>query len=597
MSIKKLPQHVINKLKAWEIVERPMAVVKELVENSLDAWATSLKVTIEKWGKKLIKIQDNGEWISKDDLLLTIERYATSKIAQMEDLEHIMSYGFRGEALASISEVSIFRIQTKTKDSPIWYELYRSGSHFQIKEIPFATEHGTIVIVEDLFHMIPVREKFLKSDTTERWYIRKLLHEYAMLHFEKQWTIIKDGKNNLTLQPATSVWERLLWLTKPSWSENLKEVAYKDEQLNLYGLVWDASLHFPTWQYVHIFVNERPVEDKLIKKALMQAYQRQIVPWSYPFACLFIDIDPSLVDVNVHPRKMEVKFLDPWSMFTRVKESVQSAIGATKVNYAAFTKTPVQSGWLTRQELTWLKDIWSFVKAWKNQTGTGWLTSMFDVSDFSTDSDRPQLLLDGDPIQIIGQLRSSYIVAQWVEDVYYIDQHAVAERIAFEKMKNQWKEEWFTQEVLLQPLSIQPPKDVDVDVLLPLVQTLGFDISWLSESTLVVYAVPRVFVNHQMDIELISQFIRPTAQSFHDAWKELSDDVQYEFFALMLDEIAWMKACKAAIKAWQSLNRLEMEQLLRDANTHISGMFVCQHGRPSVVRVRKSEVEKLFERL
>lgn len=253
--------------------------------------------------------------------------------------------------MASISEVSVFRLQSKhlpqpllegeEREAQIGYELYRSGGEYEIKQIAFAKKHGTTVFVQDIFHHIPVREKFLKTDATERKYIKSVFLNYAMVHWDKRWELSHNGKQMFLLLPAKSLVERLLDITKSDWEKNLKILQYQDSQLELAGVVGDSTLHFGSAQYFWLFVNNRPVQDRVLKRAIMEAYKRQIVPGSYPFVCLFVDIDPSQVDVNVHPRKMEVKFLDPGSIFTRVKDSIQTVIGVEKVNYAAFRKREV----------------------------------------------------------------------------------------------------------------------------------------------------------------------------------------------------------------------------------------------------------------
>ncbi len=639
--IKRLPQYVINKLKAWEIVERPSSVIKELVENSLDAGATELLIEIQKWGKQLMRVTDNGKGMSREDLQLSIERYATSKIQDIDDLETIGSYWFRGEALASISEVSVFRIQTKKKQETrnknpendkgprssegdidnLWYELYRDGRHFQIKPIPFDRDHGTTIYIQDLFHNIPVRSKFLKTDATEWTYIKQMFLNYAIVHRDKKWTLIKDGKTLYQYAPHQSLAERLLEITKSDWEKNLREIAYQDEKVQMFWSVWDASLHFSTPQYMRLFVNWRPVQDRLIKRAVMQAYQRQIVPWSYPFACVFLEVDPRIVDVNVHPRKSEVKFLDPGSMFTRIKETIYTAISDQKVNYAAFTKKAVQPS--TQQNLqsntsasiwpqktiqqVWSYRWWGMQKKFFQRTSTG-LTdgelqqlknvgksrreaALFGVHDVEQvhiwHSHLEEVELEWQIYTLVWQVRNSFILLESETDLVYVDQHALAERIAFEKMRQVVSKEWFVSEVLLTPLKVVPPRDIDLDEKLKQLTSIWIDISPFGEQSLLVYAIPRVFAHWKIDTELV----------LNRVWG--SDDQEKtgnEFFQLLLDEVIWMKACKASIKAWQHLSWKEMKQLIEDGLAYIDGMFVCQHGRPSVVRVSKENIEGLFER-
>jgi len=605
--IKKLPQHLINKLKAWEIVERPVSIVKELVENSLDAGATQIAMEISAGGKKLIKIQDNGSGMTQEDLQLSIERYATSKLDETSDIELIESYGFRGEALASVSEVSVFRIQTRQADAPeswIWYELYRSEWRYEIKQIPFAREQGTTVFVEDVFHHIPAREKFLKTDSTERNYIKKMFLQYALVHRDKKWSLIKDGKPVYDFLPAESLMERILAVTKKDRENKLKPLAYKDKQLELYGVAGDASLHFATGQYFWLFVNGRPVQDRVLKSAVMEAYKRQIVPGSHPFVCLFVEIDPRQVDVNVHPRKLEVKFLDPGSVHTRVKETIRGAIGNQKVNYAAFNQKAVRewsssSDWerfnasqyrqyqasLSESQIQWIKNV--------GDMRNGSPQTMFHPSDLDkVHLEQSQLwteltlISDQESYTLIGQLRQSYILLQAPDALVYIDQHALAERIAFEQMKKKIAADGFHSEVLLQPLSLEIPKDIDIESKIELLSSIGFDASTLSEQKLVIYAIPRVFHERKVDIELIINRVR---------WAE-NTTTGPELFSLMVDEMVWMKACKASIKAGQKLSHEEMKQLVQDWFTYIPGMFVCQHGRPSAVRIQKGNVDGLFER-
>ncbi len=605
MPIKKLPPHLINKLKAWEIVERPVAVVKELLENALDAWATRLVLSIEKWWKKLIQLQDNGAGISAEDLMLTIERYATSKITTDSDLETIKSYGFRGEALASIGEVSTFRIQTRHKDSPdpalVGNELWKDWWVYQTKQVAVAFDHGTIVSVSDLFHSVPAREKFLKTDGTERNYIKQLFLSYSLIHWDKELVLENNWKNIFNLKPCGSVMERLWAIYQDDRAWKWKVVEWSDEKIHVFGVVGDASLHFPTGQNMHIFVNKRPVQDRLLKKSIMDAYDRQIVPGSYPFAIMFVDIDPTLVDVNVHPRKLEVKFLDPGGIFTRVKESIKEQLGEHKVNYAAFTKHPVRptgvsSGWVEAMK-SWGSSVsdgsqgsWWSVQSWNADAFQwallgGWWSVSVTSSLWIEESN--EMSFADDHIRILGQLRQSYIVAQWVNDVYYIDQHALAERVAFEKMRVAVREWWFATEVLLQPLTVWFPKHLDVEPLLDNLSSIWFDWALFWEWKVVLYAVPAVFAQWKIDCDLVMQRVR---------WQDTLPDDPKELFGIIIDEMLWMKACKASIKAWQKLSMNEMKQLLTDGMSIIDGLFVCQHWRPSVVRVEKKFVEALFER-
>lgn len=326
MSIQRLPDYLVNKLKAGEVVERPASVVKELVENALDADANEIVIDLYDGGKKLIKVEDDGEGIETDDMELVIERYATSKILEEEDLYSISSYGFRGEALAAISEVSKLTIQTKRVDNTVGQTLSKIGQDVHLRPSSFAGGHGTTVIVEDLFFNTPVRQKFLKSAQTEYFYCHDLFINFALIHWDKRWILKKEGKVIFDLPIATDLLTRFSGIFKKERESNIRILDFDQSPLRMYGVLSDSSLTFGSQENIRVFVNARPVQDRILKKALLTAYERQIHPGTYPLALLFVDVDPEHVDVNVHPRKMEVRFADPGSIYQAVHLAVKNAL-------------------------------------------------------------------------------------------------------------------------------------------------------------------------------------------------------------------------------------------------------------------------------
>ena len=282
MSIHKLPDYVINRLKAWEVVQRPASLLKELVENSLDAEATKLEITINDWGKSLLALEDNGTGIELSDMDLLLERYATSKIESEKDLYSLESYGFRGEALASISEVSKITVLTKTQYAEIWTKLVRRGNENLISHLPVPFEHGTLIRVEDLFYNVPARLKFLKSAQTEFYYCYNYFIDVALYHYDKAFVLKKNDKLVFDLKPSRELSTRILDIFKKDRSEKLIPLAYKEDSLKITGVVSDPTLRFGSAENIKIYVNSRPVQDKIIKKAIMDAYSRQITPGEYP---------------------------------------------------------------------------------------------------------------------------------------------------------------------------------------------------------------------------------------------------------------------------------------------------------------------------
>lgn len=579
MAIQRLPDYLVNKLKAWEIVERPASVVKELVENSLDAGANEIVVDLHDGWKKLIKIEDDGEGIDTEDMELVLERYATSKIADEEDLYSISSYWFRGEALASISEVSKLTIQTKRADRTVGQMLTKIDQEVHVRSMSFAGGHGTTVIVEDLFYNTPVRQKFLKSSQTEYFYCHDLFINFALIHRDKRRVLKKDNKVVFDLPAASDLLTRFTSIFKKERESNIRVLDFDQAPLRMYGVLSDSSLTFGSQENIRVFVNARPVQDRVLKKALLTAYERQIHPWTYPLALLFVDIDPEHVDVNVHPRKMEVRFADPGSIYQAVNLAVRNTLWNEKIiDIPRETLDKIASTTFSSSNNT------LFNNPFRAAHGQ-WSALQFSFEDRvsvpSVSEDQVSVEMADDHYTVLGQLWNMYIILQAEDGMYLIDQHALAERIAFEKLKQKAKNEWLSPETLLQPISIDLPRTVLIEEKIEELQQLGFDISLFGENKLIVHAVPKVFVENQIDMEkLLNITLHKSPLSFD----------------IILDELYAMKACKASIKAWQKLSLLEMQRLVEDGFSTIEWMFVCQHGRPFFIKMTKKDLDGLFDR-
>lgn len=583
MTIKKLPDFIINKLKAWEVVERPSSIVKELLENALDAKAQFIDVYVNDGGKKSIVVQDDGTWIESADMDLVLERYATSKIENYEDLIAISTYGFRGEALSAIAEVSKITIQTKTRNMPIGIQLLKKAQHLDSKKIPTSFDHGTTVIVEDLFFDTPARKKFLKSSQTEYYYLYQLFINFALVNRKVGFTLTKQDKQVFHLPPAGDLAERISAIYKKDREKKCMILDFAWEQYRLYGMLGDASLRFGSGENIKIFVNQRPVTDPVVRKAILEAYRRQLPPWEYPFAIIFLEVDPALVDVNVHPRKQEVKFLDPWSVFQLVKEEIKWLLGESKFisgdhdsTITRGTKREIPGSSQTRLQKSETKE------KERNNSQWLWLGSSLLQQAVNASHDKPKNIAWTN-LQYIGQLRNSYLILQDYQSIYYVDQHALAERILFEKMKTEAKKSNIKSEILLQPVTVEMTKELSLEWKIEDCKKLGFDISLFGENKIVIYAVPLMLANHMVDLEVLFQSI---------LYQDL-DNITIESF---LEKVFATKACKAAIKAWEKLSAEECSQLIQDGFEFIPEMFVCQHGRPFFIKITKKDVEKLFDR-
>lgn len=536
-----------------------------MVENSLDAGAQTISVAVWEWGKQRIVVQDDGTGIVVDDMDLVLARYATSKIESDQDIYNLSSYGFRGEALASISEVSKITITTKTIDSDIALQLEKSDKSISQRVVSASFVHGTRVMVEDLFYNVPVRLKFLKSTQTEYVYCYNYFIDISLRHLDKHFVFSKWETVVFDLTPVDTIEQRMQQLFKKDRVSHVKPLSYNDEVLSIVGVAGDATMHFGSGENMRIYVNQRPVQDKIIKRAIMEAYRRQIVPGSYPFIILFLDIAPDLVDVNVHPRKLEVKFLESQKIYDAVYRTVAAVFGEQKIASAGMQASFASSGWFASLP----SSLW--------QPGNSHVHTQSSFFEQPANYTHQEQLGE---YRVVGQLWDMYIVLESPDALYYIDQHALAERIAFEKMKKILAEQQKSH-TLLQPLTVEIDLLADLEQKLTHLQEIGFEISALGERSLAIYAVPQVFMDFVLDLSLVMQHVLYLEKVSLDH---------------IVDEIFAMKACKASIKAGEKLNYLQMQQLVEDGFAHIDGMFVCQHGRPFFIKIDKKQVDGLMDR-
>ena len=590
MAIAKLADYVINRLKAWEVVNRPSNVLKELVENSIDAWATSLEINIVDWGKNLISVQDNWEWIQLSDMDLLLERYATSKLKTDEDLLSLSSYWFRWEALASIAEVSKITVLSKTAYSEIGTKLTKRWTEKIVNHQPVPFENGTVITVEDLFYNVPARLKFLKSTQTEFYYCYNYFVDVALWHHDKDFIFKKNDKVVFDLKATDDLIDRINEIFKKDWKNNLKTLDYSDDDLTITWVVSDPIIRFWSSENIKIYVNSRPIQDKIIYKAIMDAYNRQISPWEFPFVVLKLDIKPELIDVNVHPSKMQVKFVDSQKIYQLVYNSVYKCLSDNKItsvvhdfiwsensgntqNY--YNKTPWQNVFLGSRDFN--KKSEDNIFWFQEQKIKGFPLSNNQTFDFYDDSktySNPDIW----DYQIVWQLWNTYIVLQSNDALYYIDQHALAERIAFENMK---KATSLKKELLLQPVKFSVTDIPDLQEKITQLNELWFDCSLLSENVMVVYAVPNIFITYPVDLEILFNYVL------------YLEDINFNH---VLDGVFATKACKTSIKAWHKLSYEQMANLVKEWFDSIEGMFVCQHWRPFFVKIEKGSVDKMFDR-
>ena len=432
--IKILDEAVINRIAAGEVVERPVSVVKELVENSIDAGATSIQVEIENGGKKLIRVKDNGVGMSHDDAFLALERHATSKLSSEKDLQNVATMGFRGEALASIASVSRLRLRTNDESDVAGTEIIIEGGVLR-KSVQVGMPRGTVIEVANLFYNVPVRRKFLKTVGVEAAYIQELVTKIALASTSVGFIYSEDGRVKLDTPPVKSTFERIHTLYSKDVRENLAEVDYSVEEARLRGYVAKPPYARSSMRSVLTFVNGRPVRDRLVNAAVNRAFSSLVERGRYPLAILFIELPPEELDVNVHPQKAEVRFLKPRQISDLILDGVYKAIMGAPFN-------PPPGGWEPIFPTIARGARISPCPGGRKKAGN--CLTVFDSTRAHYPSLRachpePSAPLTDSPgrfssLGILGSLPGSFLVLHSDDELIVMDQHAAHERVLFDDL-------------------------------------------------------------------------------------------------------------------------------------------------------------------
>jgi DNA mismatch repair protein MutL len=579
MSIHLLPPEVASQIAAGEVIERPASVVKELMENSLDAGARSLKITILEAGRKLIEVADDGSGIPADELELALTRHATSKLARAEDLFHISTLGFRGEALASIASVSRLTITSRVAEAVNGARVRVEGGRI-IKKEPVGAPPGTLVRVEDLFYNVPARLKFLKSDTTERRAIDTLVTRYALAYPHLRLRLTEG--ENIILQTTGDGDRRAILATLygVETARQMLEVSSEENGLRLSGYTSPISLTRSNRKEITFFVNGRWVQDLSLSTALLQAYHTLLMVGRYPLAVLFLEMPAEEVDVNVHPAKAEVRFRDADGVFRFVQRAIRRALLAyTPVPHIA---PPTLWGESQKSEES-------------HQIGLDWQIAAEApaVPSASLPDDQTGAASPG-PIpgekrsipllRLIGQVGLTYLVAEGPDGLYLIDQHAAHERVLFERLMTQHARRNIPSQALLTPAVVHfPPAHARLlEENLAILHSLGFAVESFGSNTFQVRAMPALFAGSDPTAAL-----RALVEDFEEDETPLQAEIEARLAA---------RVCKRlAIKGGQSLSEEEQRALLNDLEMCESPR-TCPHGRPTMIHLSVETLERQFGR-
>ncbi|HEU0297547.1 MAG TPA: DNA mismatch repair endonuclease MutL [Anaerolineales bacterium] len=597
MPIRLLASEVASQIAAGEVIERPASVVKELLENALDAGAQSITIIVEEAGKKLIEVSDGGYGIPSDELELAVSRHATSKLVRSEDLFSISTLGFRGEALASIGSVSRMTVTSRVAEDKEGARLRVEGGVFG-KPAKIGTTVGTTVRVEDLFYNVPARLKFLKSDVTERRAIDLLVTRYALAYPDKRFKL-SEGKN-ITLQTPGDGDRRaiLAALYGVDVAKHMLEVWTEEERYKLSGFVSPISLTRSNRREITFFINGRWVHDVSLNTALLQAYHTLLMVGRYPLTALFIEMNPAEVDVNVHPAKAEVRFREPDRIFSFVQRSVRKALlayspvpnvapslwGTTRTTSAPpEPRSSVGLEWAIAhgEELPVDSEQSSVNRDWRIEAES---KSPVSNSPISTPQTLASPLTRIPLLRLIGQIGGTYLVAEGPDGLYLIDQHAAHERVLFEKLIAQRESNKIASQSLLTPVTVTlPPQSANLLITqIPALQSFGFDVEEFGPSTFQVRAIPALFAGGDP-----SAALRALVEDFEEDEVPLQNEIEKKLAA---------RVCKRmAVKAGQALSSEEQRALLTDLEACDSPR-TCPHGRPTMIHLSVDMLERQFGR-
>ena len=564
----------INKIAAGEVIERPANVVKELVENSIDAGANKIIIEVKNGGKTFIKITDNGKGIGREDMAISLERHATSKIRKVEDLEKTYTMGFRGEALASISAISILTMQSKTKDEFTGTKLVAKAGNI-IKAEECGMQVGTTISVENLFFNTPVRYKFLKQDTTEYRYIKDWVQKVALANPNISFRLLNDGKSVFFTNGNGNILDIIYLMYGKELKENLLEVNYESDNIKVTGVIGNTMISRDNRKEQILFLNKRNIKNNVLINSADQAFKGGVGIGKYGFYILNLDMPADFYDVNVHPTKMEVRFKDEDKIYKVLYHAIKSTM--LKFEFLGNNENEEHNEEYIQNELDFLTN--EYENRAQNEIG-------YNINNIETDKNQRFELRKREESRIIkykylGILFRTFIIIEVENELFLIDQHAAHERVLYEKIKENYKQKISqnSQMMLIPEVINLTHREMDfVKNNMELFINTGFDIELFGENSIKINGIP--------DLEYKAK----TKNIFMDILDEMLTnertsikDVEERFIATV--------ACKAAVKANMDLSKPEVENLIQSLLS-LNNPYTCPHGRPTTIKISKEYLEE-----
>jgi DNA mismatch repair protein MutL len=632
-----LDENSINKIAAGEVIERPLSIVKELVENSIDAGASKITMEIKNGGIILIKITDDGKGIDPDDVELAFERHATGKIRSADDLPKVMTMGFRGEALSSIAAVSEVELFTRTIDNDFGMNVFiKGGNIMRVKQIGCPV--GTNITVRNLFFNTPARFKFLKKDTTEAGYISDIMTRLALSAPQISFKFISNGTTLLHTPGNNDLSSTIYSIYGREISQNLIFAEYKDEKFIITGYVGNSAVARSNRSQQSLFVNNRFVKNKTVTAAIDEAYKTIIMKNKFAFCVLKIDINPLMIDVNVHPNKMEIKFSEEGELFRSVYHTINNALTKDIIlpefktvnkqvelvphidnfkqnilktsDYKFYNKTDDESNHISKPNIQYEPNNKSEPNIQYGPNNKSVLNADCQTNskpeitvDYGNDiheENKTDLLVSEDPPEsennkdyfkqlleegtIIGQGFMTYIIIQLGEQLVFIDQHAAHERIRFEELVHQYENAQLHGQNLLTPeiVEVSPKEKILIKAEKEFISSLGFEYEDFGQNSIMIRQVP--LKNFEYSPAMLFKEIIDKIDSMGDRAKAQAKEILYDI------------ACKGAIKANKKLDNQEILQILRGL-ADLKTATTCPHGRPIILKMTKYFIEKEFKRI
>jgi DNA mismatch repair protein MutL len=597
--IRKLDKLTINKIAAGEVIERPASVVKELVENSIDAQSTKITINIQEGGKKLVEIIDNGEGMTPTDARLSIDRYTTSKISNADDLFSIHSLGFRGEALASIVSVAQVEIITKTKEAELGLHLIVEGGDI-ISDKQTSASGGTRISVKNLFFNVPVRRKFLKTVSTEINHITEYVTKLALAYPNISFTLTHDGKNILTA-PKGDLLSQITAIFGENIAKACLPIKKEEDGYVVSGFITKPEFSRKSKDYMYVFVNGRAVINKTISDAILRGYSTSIPQARYPIIFLYFDLPSDEVDVNVHPTKREIRFSKEAKVYslieTATKESLESSglkIFETVIEtkHKPTTLTPVETkkpDFVRRGTSTPLssreKPSYSIIRS-KEQR----IDKFLPIEDSAVRTKKEDISLKRS-IRVLGIIKDTYIISETQEGLFLCDQHAAHEKINYEKYVKQIKRNNVSVQQLLAPVSVnlKPSEFEMIESIKENLKSFGFNIEIFGKNEILIRSIPSV-----MGVSIEFETAKDIIDIFKDNVSEIKEKVELEDLDVVKDIIS-IFACRRSIKAGDRITIERAESILKEL-LELDEPFTCPHGRPTIIILNEEYIEELFKR-